>query len=112
MNSRDCVEVAVTRDDRELSMPRHGGDPRVVDRNRRACLFELEPHGSVDVRHLTVDQGDFNHFEVGIEPVGIALVVPRLADAKIELADNDHGDHYLRCRTQHGFDGSFPLGPC
>ena len=92
-------------------MPSHGGDPGVVDWNRRAHLLELEPHCAVDMRHLPVDQGDLNHREVGIEPVGIALVVPRPADAISELTDDAHGDHDLGCRTQHGLDGSISLRP-
>ena len=103
--------MLVAGDDREPSMPGNGGNPGVVDRDRRARLLEFEPHCTVGMRHLTVDQRDFNRGQAGVEPVGIAFVVPLLADAIIELAENDDGDHDLGCRSQHGFDGSISLGP-
>lgn len=76
LNPRDRVKMAVAGNDGHPSLPRDGGDPCVVDRNRRARLFEFESHGSVGVSHLTVDRRDFNAVDVGQEPVGVASVVP------------------------------------
>ena len=66
----------VAGDDGEPTLPSDCGNQGVVDRDRCARLFQLEPHGTLGMCHVTVDRCDLNGAEAGIEPVGIALVVP------------------------------------
>jgi len=85
-------------------MPGDRGNPRVIDRNRRACLFELEPHNPIRMRDSAVDHHHFNADEVGVEPVGVSSKVPRLSDAVFKLAEDDHWNHDAGRRSQHGLD--------
>jgi hypothetical protein len=85
----------VSGDDRESSLSGYGGDPCIVDRNRCASFFEFEPHRAVGMGHITVDRHDFNAAQIGMKPVGVTPVVPRLADAKLELAEDDRRNHHL-----------------
>ena len=62
--------------------------------------------------HITVDRHDFNAAQIGMKPVGVTPVVPRLADAKLELAEDDRRNHHLGRRSQHGLDRPVSLRPC